>query len=243
MHVYFYDPICEQSKYSVLLAKIETKLTDLGLNGKIIRLSLLHNLEKTISDEAKPGRTLIFVGTDNLFNLALSYVAKHDLVIGYIPITPKQPLANTLGIHSISEACEIIAARRVVNLDLGLVNEMAFLSEFNLHSSACSIDINNCTLEVKEESDISVVNMPLSGQTSESNPGDQLMEFSIKTKDKQGMLKKAIESISYLQSDKFFLTADNASAKLDQINTLQPPYNIRVLPSAINMIVGKTRSF
>lgn len=244
MHVFFYDPVLANQKHSVLLAKIETKITDLGLGGKIIRLNLLHNLEKAITDEAKPGQTLIFIGTDNLLNQALPILAKKELTVGHIPIGSKQVLAGALGIPGPLEACEILAARRIVRLDLAMANKFAFLTELTIKSNHCSVDVGpQINLEITSESLIKLTNLALEQSEFDSNPDDQLLELTIVTKNKASVFKKPTESISYFQNSEFYISADNTEAVLDLANTVSLPVRIEIIPQAINFIVGKERKF
>lgn len=244
MHVFFYDPCLNNSKFSLLLAKIETKITDLGLNGKIIRLNLLQNLEKAILDESKPGQTLVFIGGDELLNQALPFLAKKDLAVGHIPLSNKQVLANALGIPGPLEACEILAARRITSVDLALANKKAFLTELAIKAQSSSIDTKDrINLEVKTEHEIKIINLSLSGLVSNSRPDDQQLELVILTKNKQSVFKKAVTSLSFFQDSEFFINADNAQALLDSVNTISLPIKIEVIPMAINFIVGKERKF
>jgi diacylglycerol kinase family enzyme len=244
MHVFFYDPILTNQKYATLLAKMETKITDLGLGGKIVRLNLLHNLEKAITDEAKPGQTLIFIGGDQLLNQALPILAKKDVTVGHIPISGKQILASALGIADSISACEILAARRIVKLDLALANNNAFLTELTIKSDHCSIDIGSqITLEITSESRIKLTNLALELSEFESQPDDQLLELTIVTKNKPSVFKKAAESISYFQHSEFLINADNTEAILDLANSVSLPVKVEVVPQAINFIVGKERKF
>ena len=55
MYLYLYDSFLNNPKFGNKLAKIETRLTDLGIGGKISRLSPLKNLEELVSDEIKNG--------------------------------------------------------------------------------------------------------------------------------------------------------------------------------------------
>lgn len=244
MHVFFYDPILNNHKFSLLLAKIETKITDLGLGGKIIRLNQLHNFEKAIADEAKPGQTLIFIGRDQLLNQALPILAKKDLIIGHIPLSNKQILAQALGIPGPLEACEILAARRIVKVDLALANSRAFLTEMNIKSSHCSIDVGSqITLEVQTDSLIKLVNLSSDNSLPDSHPDDQLLELTILTKNKTSLFKKPGESLSFFQDSNFLINADNTEAMLDFSTSVPLPIKVEIIPLALNFIVGKERKF
>ncbi|MCK4553680.1 hypothetical protein KAU19_01815, partial [Candidatus Parcubacteria bacterium] len=63
MHIYIYDSYVNQKKYDKVLARIETRITDLGLNGKISRLGLMKNIPDLVYNELKRGvKTIIAVG-------------------------------------------------------------------------------------------------------------------------------------------------------------------------------------
>jgi len=50
MHVYVYDSFLNQKKYDRILARLETRITDLGLNGKIsILLIMKLNMAQKLS--------------------------------------------------------------------------------------------------------------------------------------------------------------------------------------------------
>ena len=55
MHVYIYDSFLGHKKFDNTLARIETRLTDLGLNGKISRMGAMKNIQSTVSNELKRG--------------------------------------------------------------------------------------------------------------------------------------------------------------------------------------------
>ncbi len=244
MHVFFYDPEINNQKYAVLLSKIETKITDLGLGGKIIRLSLPLNLERIILNEIKMGQTLIFIGGDRLLNMALPILTNKDVVIGHIPISNKQIMATALGISSPIEACEIIAARRIIKLDIGQVNDAAFLTELNIQSNHSSIDIGTeINIDVRGNSEIKLINIPLNDPELSSSPDDELLELVIITNSKKSMFQKATPSVSYFQNTEFAINADNTEALLDCISHVQLPIKVQILPKAINFIVGKDRKF
>jgi hypothetical protein len=50
MHIYIYDSFVNQKKYDSTTAKIETRITDLGLNGKIVRLGIIISVEEVINN-------------------------------------------------------------------------------------------------------------------------------------------------------------------------------------------------
>jgi hypothetical protein len=53
MNIYIYDDYLNKSKYNRVLNRVEIRLTDLGLNGKIIRLGSIKNIRDVIQNEIK----------------------------------------------------------------------------------------------------------------------------------------------------------------------------------------------
>src|SRR3989338_2880950 len=99
MYLYLYDSFLNQKKYTSALARIETRLTDLGIGGKICRLSPLRNIKELIADELANGvKTIVVVGNDKTLSEAINFVAQHDVTLGLIPIGPNNSLAGQLGL-------------------------------------------------------------------------------------------------------------------------------------------------
>jgi len=55
MNVYIYDDFLNKSKYNRAINRLEIKLTDLGLNGKIVRLGAIKNIHDAVEGEIKNG--------------------------------------------------------------------------------------------------------------------------------------------------------------------------------------------
>ncbi len=73
MHVYIYDDYVSQKKYEQQLIRVETRITDLGLSGKIIRLGMLKNIREAIQDELRRGvKTIIAVGDNKICNTVIN---------------------------------------------------------------------------------------------------------------------------------------------------------------------------
>mgnify|MGYP000966424279 FL=1 len=73
MHVYIYDEHLNKAKYNRAINRLEIRLTDLGLNGKIIRLGGIKNIKATIQNEIKLGaKTIVAVGNNQTVNKPIS---------------------------------------------------------------------------------------------------------------------------------------------------------------------------
>ena len=87
MHIYIYDSFVNQKKYDKILARIETRITDLELNGKISRLGVMKNIPDIVSNELKRGaKTIIAVGNDKTINQVINSLAGSQVPLGIIPI-------------------------------------------------------------------------------------------------------------------------------------------------------------
>lgn len=244
MHVYIYDSRLENTKYHSILAKIETRLTDLGLNGRIVRLNPMHNLERTIRDELKQSCTIVLVGNDDLINSAISILANHEAVVGIIPIGKENnSIAESLGISPEVAACDALAARRIINTDLGIANGSVFLNQLYIKTNHALIDIDdNLSLEIEAQTEIIISNFNSIAQTEEniSDPEDGLLELVINTLVKKPLFAKAEMSHSYLQKNNFLINGE-FEAILDNCTNLKAPITISVAKNALKIIIDRKR--
>jgi NDP-sugar pyrophosphorylase family protein len=132
MYVYVYDE--SVIKNEAALHKIEKRLTDLGLNGQIIRPGVSKNLKIALEDKIKQGaKTIVAVGGDIIISQTINFIAnsqddnKHLLTIGVIPLDKNSIFGQAFGINNVDEACETLLSRRVEKLFLSRINENFFL--------------------------------------------------------------------------------------------------------------------
>ena len=259
MHIYFYDTFVNQKKYDALLARVETRITDLGLNGKIIRLGLTNSIGDNVRNEIKKGaKTITIVGDDTSMNAAVNAVAKAEaanitqkpLPIGIIPVGKKNNLiAGYLGIGSTDEACDILSARRVQRVDLGLANKTYFLAHAIIDGGGTAVEIdNNYTIETAGAGLIGVVNLPIgidppSGVSPRAN--DNILELFIKAGDthKYLPLNSRQTGQSIFSFRKLKITNKSAPVKIDGVISMKTPVEISVAKEKVYLIVGKGRKF
>jgi len=245
MHLYIYDDFLEKSKYSKTLNKIETRITDLGLNGKIIRLSNLKNIESAIWSEVKRGaRTLVVVGNDGSFNKVLkTLLAKEvsfflsEVFLAFIPVETSQ-VALSLGIKSYADACNILLARRTENIKVAKANNYFFLSQSEILSKNISINIEgNYNIKSDDKSSIYVINMPSFNISKllpkKIDPRDEYLHIYINNKGHSFIPVKKLEVSS---ADKTYITLDNSTQ-------IELPCTLSMSDKELNLIVGKNRVF
>lgn len=247
MNIYIYDDYLNKSKYNRILNKVEIRLTDLGLNGKIIRLGAIKNIRDVIQNEIKNGaKTIVAVGNNQTVNKIIGSVIDNELygffqkniLFSIIPIGEDNSIADSLGIKKEEEACNILLARRVKKIDIGLVNNYYFLNKATIDSQDSIIEINGeYTIESEEKGIISVFNLKSSANDDKNikvNPVDGKLDIYIKNKNKD---------LSFLSVDKLKISNPNKLLLLDDIIEIKTPAEINVISGKLNVIVGKDRSF
>ncbi len=244
MHVYIYDDYLNKGKYNKAVNRMEIRLTDLGLNGKIIRLSGIKNIKGTIQNEVRLGaKTIVAVGNNQTINKIIGAIIEADIygdfqkntLLGIIPIGSDNSIAASFGIKNEEDACNILLARRIEKIDLGLIGDYYFLNEARIESLGARIDLADYSLEPQERGEIRIINL-LSEPDNKigSNPHDGLLDVLITTRKKSQTL---------IRLNHFQITSDRANLLIDGVVAVNPPAEVGVVKNRINVIVGKDRSF
>lgn len=249
MHVYIYDSFLQASKYNGILAKIETRITDLGLNGKIIRLGAMKNFYNAVWEEIKKGaKTVTAVGNNQTINSLINAVAGSSIPVGFIPVGENNSLAASLGIENEESACDILAARRIEKLDAGLANNHLFLSYAAISSQGIILEINNgCFLEIAEKGEINIINLPVKNsrqiEGKKSEPQDGILELIISTRSGKKIFPQKNENQSFFPITSLMITNKDKFLIIDEAKKIATPAFINVAPQKIEIIVGKNRTF
>lgn len=253
MYLYIYDSFLNDKKHSGLLAKIETRLTDLGIGGKIFRLSPLRNMTELLHEEVKNGaKTVIVVGNDKTFAQIINFAAQFDITLGLIPVGPDNKIAKTLGIPNHNEACNIISARKIETVDLGRANNTYFLSEISVEKGDVTIEYENkYAITPNLEDQVTIYNLkPIFaaswGHEKIFNPKDGILEVLIQPLKKGFLnsLKNDISSNSLIPFKKIFIKSKNSlPVYTDGQKVLKTPVKVEIIPNKLKIIVGKDRLF
>lgn len=133
MYAYLYDPVLKQRTFRSFLDRLETRLTDFGLSGKIYRLSPLLHLNEIVAEETRRRtKTIVAIGSDRLFHQLLNAPNIQNFVIGFVPIHPKSSIGSLLGIPSQEAAATILAHRITKPLRLAHANAVRFFWELSI---------------------------------------------------------------------------------------------------------------
>jgi diacylglycerol kinase family enzyme len=254
MYLYLYDSSLNNKKSSSLLAKIETRLTDLGIGGKIYRLSPLRDIAQLIADEFKTGiKTVVAVGNDKTFTQLINAVAKLDITLGLIPVGSDNKIAKILGINSPEEGCDIIAARVIEHVDLGRANNTYFISGITISAGNFFIECENqCKIMPHANDEVQICNLrPLlatsQGLTNYFNPKDGLLEILIQPlasgfwsfMKKSGPMEKSLIPFRKIA----IKSKDCVPVITDGQKVLKTPVEVEIAPKKLKLIVGKNRMF
>lgn len=247
MNIYIYDDYLNKSKYNRILNRVEIRLTDLGLNGKIIRLGAIKNIRDVIQNEIKNGaKTIVAVGNNQTVNKIIGSVIDNELygffqkniLFSIIPIGEDNSIANSLGIKKEEEACNILLARRVKKIDIGIVNNYYFLNKASISSQESIIEIDGkYTIEPQEKGIINIFNLKSSANDDKLlkvNPIDGKLDIYIKDKNKD---------LTFVSASKLKIINPKFPLVLDDIIEIKTPADINVISGKLNVIVGKDRSF
>lgn len=254
MYVYLYDNFLRHKRFDSALKAIETRLTDYGIAGKIIRLQTFTNAEAVVEDEIKKGaKTVVMVGDDGTFARVLSRAASCQVLFGFIPLGSDNSIANVLGIPVGESACDILARRRKIRLDVGWFNNRYFISQLHILPHPIVVEYNESfKVGSKEGGKTEVVVCNLQpflwknkGKDFVVHPQDGKLEAFLRPVVKGGFFKKEVfedpsifpfEEMVVSSKTPFVVQADGKESKETKIT-------IKLAKSRIEMIVGKERKF
>jgi len=243
MHSYIFDYFLHQKKYEKIVAQIETRLTDLGLQGKNFHVGPLQNFKSIVKNELKHGpKTIVVIGNNSTFNQLINAADGIDTTLGIIPIGTNNSLAQTLGINDVETACNVLSARLVETIDVGMINDYSFISNATINNQGTIIEVNGkYTVEPEGSGEINVVNLTLHPQ---KNKGVKYGSLGIYINvNKKRLLKQKIDT-SFIQTNKIIIhNLQKYNFTLDDAIEIKPPAIFSVKKNAFKIIVGKNRVF
>lgn len=246
MHVYIYDDYLVKSKYTKAINRMEIRITDLGLNGKILRLSGIKNVKSAIENEIRLGaKTIVAVGNNQTVNKIIGAILNADVydefqkntVLGIIPIGKDVSIAKAFGIKDEESACNVLLARRVKKIDLGSVADYYFLKNLKIKSNNTVIKLDNFELKNESKGYIQIINL-------HDNPKDSLKKSSPHDGKLDIYIKNSNSDVTFIQSSSFSIENTNKeNILIDDTLEIKTPATIGLISNAITVIVGKDRLF
>lgn len=221
----------------------------LGINGHTERLTMLKSLQEMVESAIKhDAKTIIAIGNDDTISKMISFLPKHTVTFGIIPVGEPNTIADKLGIpHGVS-ACDTLSARITTKIDLGKVNNAYFISSLALPTGqAVSMDFGTYHIStLTPTSSIHICN--INGSASKSDPTDGQLEAVVQESARSGgwfSKKPKYTTHSVFPLKKVKITSDHQSLPViaDGQMMIKTPVTVEVAPQKLKVIVGKNRMF
>jgi len=246
MHIYIYDSFLGQKKYLSQVHEVEARVTDLGLSGRVCRLGQLRSLSDVVRGELRRmPKTIVAIGDDSLVSRVISLMGGSGVALGVIPVGESNKIAEGLGINA-ENACNVLAARRIIQIDLGLVDDRAFVRRAELTGKKIKLQIDGNYTISSPNTKIEAVNFLLDNDEALVNkrpePQSGSLYLMITKEQKSGFLKKEYEQ-SFIPFRELLIQTDEVEARLDNLTTVRHPKRLSVLPQGLEVIVGRERQF
>jgi len=255
MFFYLYDNFVNEKKYEETLTKTENRLIELGINGRIEKLSILRNLKELIEDGIKKGcHTIVAVGDDNTLIKVINIIAEHNVTIGFIPMVANSKLAKIFGIKNSSDACDILSKRLIKKISLGKANQNYFLTALTINDSdqvaiecedkyKISLTEKNCSLTIYNLGNFL---QKIDEKKWQIFPQKNCLSIAI-CPTNQNSFSKFFKKNSSSRSSLFAVkkikitSQDSVPILLDEQTTLKTPLTVTIKPKKISLIVGRER--
>lgn len=227
---------------------VETRLTALGLTGRDVRLAMFRSAKETIESLVARGvTTVVIIGDDRTMDKILWFLPDLDVTLGFIPMLTPSEVAGPLGIPQGVDACDVLAARRVDTIDLGICDGRYFLTEAKAVNTIASVSIDGrFRLSPMTGGTILIRNLdtraPIGDTRSDSRDGR--LEVLIKpnhdgTKRRWGRAPVHITKMFMSRGE--FISPDPVDLHVDSHVLNGMRFSFGIAPSKLRVIVGKNR--
>lgn len=252
-YFYLYDSYLQDKKFSNQLIRLETTLADLGIQGKIGRLTLLKSMRDLIEGGLRDNTdTVVVVGNDATFSQAAEVLAKKTkTTMGFIPLGEKnQTLAELLGIPIGLLACHTLSSRIIAQVDLGKINNQFFVRSV-VGEGLINIDCEGqYQINIDSPHQIKICNLDTWPDKAQfvSDPQNNLLEIILEPKQSSAWWgsKKNQSGASLLPLKTFKITSlekEEVSLVVDGHKVIKTPAVFSVAAEKLRIIVGRNRLF
>lgn len=243
MYCYIYDEFIQDKRYERDLLKIENRLTDLDIAGKVLRLALFRNAEEMISDEVRRGvSTVIAVGNDKTVRKVIDAVADSGVTFGIIPLGPENTLAKMLGVPEGLAACDVLSARIVESIDVGTINGRRFITGLSCPNFRAELTCEGkFRITPNHSGALEIRNLC---ESNTSDPCDGYLEAVLQVTNKIGMLKRKRIGKSILPAQNLAIRSEKPMAIFaDGEELTGTRFDIGIEPNVLRIITGRSRVF
>lgn len=247
MYCYVYDDFVQDRKYERDLSAVENRITDLGLQGKIVRLALFRDPQEAIKKEVRGGaKTVVVVGNDETVHKVINAVVDSDAVLALIPIGAPTILAKIFGVPSGVGACDVLSRRIIEKIDVGVIGKYRFLTgvgfpmastlvrygkQFDMMTTKKgALEIRNlCVTDPREPSDV-------------SDPTDGKLDVVITTQNRKGL--RTTDALSKVPMEEFEVVFDKSvDALVDGAVIKGETFQVSTERGVLSAVVGRERMF
>ncbi|MBI3115512.1 MAG: NAD(+)/NADH kinase [Candidatus Kerfeldbacteria bacterium] len=246
MHFYLVDDFVVSKKFEPELNRVEARLTEIGIHGRMEKLTVLKSVVEVIDEAVRRGAdTIVVVGDDRTVSKMVSIVAQHGVPFGLIPIGPHQAIAEFLGIPHGAAAVEILARRVKVQVDLGKVGDRYFLMSLDVPESRYALECDGrYRVSLAAAEPMRVCNLGRD-ETGTHDPHDGVLEAVI------GAPRKGFWSFGRAEAresvfpfKKMTITSEQPLAMtLDGQTVVKTPVTVEASSKRLKVIVGRERKF
>lgn len=248
-YFYLYDSYLQDRSYATTLIKFETTLTDLGIQGKVGRLTLLKSVKDLVESAIRDGAdTIVAVGNDITLSQVAQTVIKHPKVtVGFIPLgSQHQIISSILGIPLGILACHVLSSRIIEELSVGKVNNQYFLQSIILKGTPTLECERSFEVTLEYPHVVRICNLDRSDNLTAAAPprrGELLALLTPSPARGFRLFKHLPTKASALPIHE--LRVDSSTEELplvvDNYRTLKTPVTITTASQRLRMIVGKKR--
>jgi len=261
MNYYLSDTFVNDKKYDRVIDKIKERLLELDITGKMIKMSILKRVDDLIEEEAKRGaKTITIIGNDQSFLKVVDPIARNNVALGFIPVGEPNNIAKLLGIPKNEDACEVLAARKIVETDIGEVNGLYFFSNVKMEKNPHRLVIEQAGFKMMPTRDckeVCIYNFyyPQNKEApvralDQIDAQDGKLNLVIREQGKSGKgilkiissSKKDGEIDTFLVKDRFMIKSfEYLPLMLDGYRLIKTPAKIKIAKAKLKLIVSKNR--
>ncbi len=126
---YYIIESAKKAEFEKIELKVKEILTNFDILGEFKYIDNLLDVEDAVKAGISKGfSTIVAIGGDILANKIAINLISSKIALGILPLE-EGVLSSSLGLGNWKSACEILAARRVLLMDAGIINDKYFISE------------------------------------------------------------------------------------------------------------------